>query len=132
MPDHAKRQWRERLDDRNPFKTISANHDLVRATRLAWIEAAQEILEAAREHSKQVDGSSVATTVREFDALIVDIVFDARDLALDRRKDPGASPIDADVEGIINGMPELVSPGIHAGIGSAVTSRFVEALAELR
>jgi hypothetical protein len=47
IPDHIKKQWQERLGDHNPFRTISTNHDLVRATRLAWIEAAQDVLKAA-------------------------------------------------------------------------------------
>jgi len=52
IPEHLKKQWLERAGDLNPFKSIGANHDLVRATRLAWIEAAQEILEAANQSGR--------------------------------------------------------------------------------
>jgi hypothetical protein len=33
-PEHIKKRWLERLGDHHPPKTISANQDLVRATRL--------------------------------------------------------------------------------------------------
>jgi tetratricopeptide (TPR) repeat protein len=131
VPDHLKNQWLERLGDHNPFKTISANHDLVRATRLAWVEAAQDILKAARVYSTAGEWQKQAATIRTFDEIISDILLEARDHALDRRTDPGHSPIDAHLQTVINGVPEMISPGEHAGTGASVTSGFSGVLAGL-
>lgn len=131
IPVHLKKQALERLGDRDPFKTISANHDLVRATRLAWIEAAQEILKEARAISGRGEWRSGNEAIKAFEFVIKDILSDARDEALDRRKHPGSSPIDIHVQVIIQGVPELVSPGDHQGAGAPVTSNFSRVLAEL-
>ncbi|MFD1303058.1 hypothetical protein ACFQ4G_15900, partial [Methylobacterium marchantiae] len=130
-PAHLKQRALERLGDHNPFKTISANHDLTRATRLAWIEAAQEIMKAARAAVGEREWRAEADAVARFHGLVEDALLDARALALDRRKDPGASPIDRHVQAVMDGVPELVSPGRHEGLGRAVTGGFVEALAAL-
>jgi tetratricopeptide (TPR) repeat protein len=130
-PDHVKKQWLERLNDHNPFKNISANHDLVRATRLAWIEAAQDILKEAKAGSTGTEWRGAAADITAFDSVITDILLDARDHALDRRSHPGSSPIDAHVQAVITGVPELVSPGDHAGIGAGVTAGFTATLAKL-
>jgi tetratricopeptide (TPR) repeat protein len=130
-PDHLKKKWLERLADHNPFKTISANHDLVRATRLAWIEVAQEVLKEARACSTGDEWRGSAADISAFDASIDDILLDARDHALDRRRNPGFSPIDAHVQSVIAGVPELVSPGEHVGIGGRVTAAFTSTLGGL-
>jgi hypothetical protein len=130
-PDHLKKQWLERLADHNPFKTISANHDLVRATRLAWIEAAQDVLKAAKARPTDGEWRGPAADIPAFDAVIGDILLDTRDHALDRRTHPGSSPIDAHVQAVITGVPELMAPGEHAGIGGGVTAGFTVTLAAL-
>ncbi len=130
-PDHLKRQWRERLNDHNPFKTISANHDLVRATRLAWIEAAQEVLAKSRQTAAQIEWQSSAATIQTFDELIAKMLVVVRDHALDRRTAPGPSPIDAHMEDIIAGVPEFVSTGSQENSGRSVTGGFTETLAAL-
>lgn len=129
-PEHIRKRWLERLGDHNPFKTISANEDLVRATRLAWIEAAQEVMKHVHRLGAQhwrTDRNRRA----EFEAAVAEALLDARDHALDRRKHVGPSPIDRHVEAVIHGMPELVSPGAHEGLGAGVTEGFALVLAEL-
>lgn len=130
IPEHLRKQWQERLGDYLPFKDISANHDLVRATRLAWIDAAQMILREAQTATSAVLERQDAA-VRDFHPIILEALLDARDVALDRRNHPGQSPIDDDVAAIVAGVPELIAPGEHAGIGQSVTSRFVVALSGL-
>ena len=66
-PEHLKKRWLERLNDHNPFKVISANHDLVRATRLAWIEAAQEVLKEGKRRSAMDEWHSQASAIPAFD-----------------------------------------------------------------
>lgn len=131
IPDHVKRRALARLDDRNPFKSISANHDLVRATRLAWIEAAQDVIAVARSQASSSDWRGQSADIVRFADLIDDALLDSRDHALDRRKSPGPSPIDAHVQAVIDGVPELMSPGEHVGIGASVTDGFPSVLAGL-
>lgn len=130
-PEHLKRQWLERLADNNPFATISDNHDLVRATRLAWIEAAQDVLKAVRARQSDPEWHAQNASVSAFDDTIRDILLDARDHALDRRKAPGRSPIDAHVEAVIAGVPEHVRPDEHTARGASVSADFTETLAAL-
>jgi hypothetical protein len=40
IPEHWKKRALVRIADHNPFDVIADNHDLIRATRIAWIEAA--------------------------------------------------------------------------------------------
>ena len=54
LPSQWKRQAKERINDFNPFKVIANHHDLLRAARLAWIEAAREVLNVAKLSSSQV------------------------------------------------------------------------------
>jgi hypothetical protein len=130
-PDDVKKQWLVRLNDHNPFKTIAANHDLVRATRLAWIEAAQEVLNEAKAVAGRHEWHGSADAILAFDTVIRKNLLDVRDHAFVRDEDAGPSPIDAHVEAVIAGVPELVSPGEHAGIGAEVTTGFTITLARL-
>lgn len=130
-PDHLKRKWLERLADHNPFRTISANKDLVRATRLAWIEAAQDVLKEGKARASDHEWRELAPDIHAFDHAITDILLHARDHALDRRKDTGASPVDVHVQAVIEGVPQLIAPGDHTGVGSDVTAGFVATLADL-
>ncbi len=43
VPEHWRKSAVARLQDVNPFATIPANEDLLRALRLAWIEVAVQI-----------------------------------------------------------------------------------------
>ncbi|MBB5759515.1 hypothetical protein HNR00_004249 [Methylorubrum rhodinum] len=130
-PDHLKRRWLARLGDANPFASISANHDLVRATRLAWIEAALEVLDEARQRAWDPEWRGAAADIERFETEARERLLDARDLALDRRREPVASPIDAHVDAIVNGVPEFVAPGRDPGLGDAVTAAFPGVLAAL-
>ncbi|MDR4513122.1 hypothetical protein [Nitrosomonas sp.] len=49
LPEHWQRRTNERLGDFNPYNAIAGNHDLMRAARLAWIKAALEVLNTAKE-----------------------------------------------------------------------------------
>lgn len=131
VPLHLKRQWLARFSDRNPFKTISANHDLVRATRLAWIEAAREILAAAKRVAKTPEWARDSAAIQAFQPLLEERLSAMRDNALDRRKHPGAEPIDRHLHDIIRGAEEVVAPGNRRGIDMPVTHGFAAVLADL-
>ncbi len=130
-PEHIKRKWLERLSDKNPFKTISANHDLVRATRLAWIEAAQAICGEVVKRSELSEWKLKAPDILRFNTLITDVLIEERDHALDRRHKPKQSPIDLHVNEIVTGVPELIAPGENIDVGNNVTVNFSTILASL-
>ncbi len=62
VPDHWKKRALGRVADRNPFRNISANHDLARAVRIAWVEAALEVLDAPKGQADASDWLKVRTS----------------------------------------------------------------------
>ena len=86
IPGHVQRQAQERLGDFNPFRTISANHDLLRATRLAWIEATQEVLKEA-ERRAEADSRADSNALYAFLHDVSQRLNAVRHEALDRRGD---------------------------------------------
>jgi hypothetical protein len=129
--EHIKNQALARLKDLNPFGTIPDSPDLVRATRIAWIEAALEVLRQGQALSEQREWHEQEAVILKFNETIKPILIGTRDHALDRRKDPGTSPIDVHVQDVIVSVPELVAAGDHAGIGADVNAGLSSTLAQL-
>jgi tetratricopeptide (TPR) repeat protein len=125
VPDHLRRRAAAQFGDLNPFKTISANHDLVRALRIAWVEAACDVLDAARPQ-EAADGE-----VARFEALARRELMTLRDAAFDRREHPGESAIDAHLDHVLQGVPEFVAPGIDRHSARPITGSFARTLAAL-
>lgn len=69
LPEHWQRRANERLNDFNPYSVIAGNHDLLRAARLAWVQAALEVLDVVRK-SAQSGGQAFddKNTVVRFEA----------------------------------------------------------------
>ena len=130
-PDPLKRQALARLADHDPFRIIAVNHDLVRATRLAWIEAARAILDAAEKAATIPDWRSEAAVVAEVVHLARTATGRLRDRALDSSRHPGETAIDNHVTAILRGVPEFVAPGGDSAAQDAVTAGFAAVLAEL-
>lgn len=132
LPDHWQRRASERFNDFNPFSVIAGNHDLLRAARLAWVQAALEVLDVAR---KSVQSSSSAfdhkDTVTRFEALARDAILKIRSEALDRRTDPGDSPIDHHLQTIIEGASEFIAPGKSKTQSQSLTLGFDQTLAAI-
>lgn len=127
LPDHWQRRANERLNDFNPFSVIAGNHDLLRAARLAWVQAALEVLDVVR---KTAQSGGQATVVR-FEALARDAILKIRSEALDRRTDPGDSPIDHHLQTIIEGTSEFIAPGENKTQNQALTLDFDRTLAAI-
>lgn len=125
IPEHVKKQVLARLGDANPFKQTSVNHDLVRATRLAWIAAALDVIAAAQVAAGAQDD------VRRVAELAVTALRQARAVAFDRDKDPLLSPIDRHVEALMHGVPEFAAPQGSQAAAEAVTAEFEIVLAEI-
>lgn len=69
IPDHFRRQAMARLRNNNPFRYLPVRAELVRALRIAWVEAALPILDSARglsmPNKKPVRGPRKKRTARE-------------------------------------------------------------------
>ncbi len=123
IPDHLRKEALARLDEVLALKQTSVNHDLVRATRLAWIAAALDIIAAVRV------AAGTQLEVGRVSELAVTKLRQARAIAFDRDEDPLLSPIDRHVEALMRGVPEFVAPqGSHAA-AQAVTAEFEVVLA---
>jgi len=103
VPQHIQRRAAARLSDLNPFRTISANHDLVRALRIAWVEAASEILDAAKH------GASESEDIARFEAVARHELVALRDAAFDRRAHPGETAIDAHLNSLLPSQRDLTT-----------------------
>ncbi|MGD9615348.1 MAG: tetratricopeptide repeat protein [Alphaproteobacteria bacterium] len=125
LPDHLKRRAAARFDDLNPFNELSANHDLVRALRLAWVEAAGEVLDAA-EHE-----ASRNSEVARFEAVARRGLIAVRDAAFDRGAHPGESAIDRHLPVVLQGVPEFVAAAPDSGPERSLTRSFTMTLAAL-
>jgi hypothetical protein len=122
VPQHIQRRAAARLNDLSPFRTISANHDLVRALRIAWVQAACEVLDAAKHRA------SKSSDVASFELLARQELVAVRDAAFDRRSHPSEMAIDAHLHAVLQGVPELVVAE-PAGLDRAITKSFTETLA---
>jgi tetratricopeptide (TPR) repeat protein len=101
LPQHWRRDALARFNDANPFRSIARNDDLLRACRLAWIEAALRIVDAAKD-APGTDVKTVVKSARQKLKKARSIVFN-RDIAL------APSPIDDHLQAIMNGVAEPVA-----------------------
>ena len=129
--EHWKKRALARLSDHNPFRSISANHDLTRAVRIAWVEAALEILGAAKAQSESREWARESTEIGDFESLARTELVAVRSAAFDRRTHPGKSPIDLAVKSVIDGVPEYIGQSADTGSEADVTGNFSATLAEL-
>ncbi|MCP5241815.1 MAG: NACHT domain-containing protein [Burkholderiales bacterium] len=111
LPEHWQRRTNERLGDFNPYNAIAGNHDLMRAARLAWIKAALEVLNTAKECA-QSSGREFGqkNEILRFESVARQSLIKIRSDALDRRAHPGATPIDTHLKTIIEGTSEFTAP----------------------
>ena len=124
-PDAWKRRALARLNDANPFAATATNHDLLRAVRLAWIEAALAVVRAA------VPDAEWDTVVAQVVQLAKSELTKARSLAFDRDVDPTFSPIDAHLNLIMNGVAEpVVSSATDSG-AQEITRDFASTLCKI-
>lgn len=131
LPEHWRRRARERINDFNPWDVINGNHDLLRAARLAWVEAALDVLDAAKESADSVSREFDSAKMLPFEKLARETLLQIRHDALDRRTSPDASPIDRHIQIIMQGTSEFVAPGDDGGSDAELTQEFENTLAAL-
>lgn len=132
LPQHWQRRANERLADFNPYSVITGNHDLLRAARLAWVMAALEMLDTAKDNAqssgREFDQKNV---ILRFESVARQSLIKIRSDALDRRTHPGDSPIDHHLETTINGTSEFISPGESRSLVQPLTLGFDQTIAAI-
>jgi hypothetical protein len=124
-PDAWKKRALARLNDANPFAATPTNHDLLRAVRLAWIEAALAVVEAAAQDAER------DTKVAQVVELARNELRDARSRAFNRDVDPAFSPIDAHLDLIMNGVAEPIASSVTESRAQEVTRDFAATFCEI-
>lgn len=129
LPDHWVKPLLARANDFNPLYVIKANHDLVRAVRLAWIDAALRIFDEADSRAKP--GYPEAEQIAKFLTEARPILRGIRTDAYNRLTIPEPSPIDAHLKTVIEGVPESMSRDMAQPLVGELTGSFVSTLAQL-
>jgi tetratricopeptide (TPR) repeat protein len=125
VPARYKQRALARLNDVNPFSSVTANEDLLRALRLAWIEAALEIDAAVLHAGAAPEWAGQAQDIQRFSALLVRGLRALRTEAFDRDADPGHAPMDRHLREVIVNVPVTMT-GQQPRLGAAMTDEFRE------
>lgn len=131
VPEHWRKRALARWEDLSPFGAISANHDLIRAARLAWIEAAFAVLDATERASRWPNNVGSREAMNKVLGLARDELRGVRAAAFDRRIVPARTAIDVHLPTIMEGAAELIVPAPPQETGASVTADFTAALASL-
>lgn len=131
VPARIKERLTDQLRRANPFQQISANHDLLRAARLAWIEAAEQILKKALSLADRPEYRGQREEILRFDGVIRPILADIRYDAFNRDGVPPATAIDAVLPILIARVPESIAPEAQQGLSRDVAQAFAGTLADL-
>ncbi len=110
---HVKRTAQARLGEFNPLRNISANHDLLRALRLAWVRAAMDVLDHARVRLDEPEWHSARADAERFDVVARPALRALRSAAFNRNAHPGETAIDASLQAVLDGAAEFI--GAAAG-----------------
>ncbi|CAO3456446.1 hypothetical protein [Azospirillum argentinense] len=107
IPEHWKKRALERLQDLDPFAVIADNHYLVRVLRVAWIDAAEHVLDAGRQAARSPEWSDhQRADIDRFHGLAIMQLRAIRDATFDRRTAPGTSAIDGHLPLVVRGAAE--------------------------
>lgn len=128
VPQHLLRQAHARLGDLNPFRGIAANEDLLRALRLSWIEAAQEVADAVSAQLNLPEWTSQADPLSRFAFVMSNALKRERDQSFDRRIHPGHSPIDSNLTEVLVDVSDYIRGAVVSAPGERLTRSFVATL----
>jgi hypothetical protein len=131
LPAHLRMQARERLKDFNPFATIAANEDLLRAMRLAWIEAAFDVDAAVLRMTGVAEWQDGAAQAKVFSHLLQVQLRQLRHDACNRNLHPGSTAIDAHLNEVLIHVPDFIRAAAGPRPGEVLTRRFVSTLASV-
>lgn len=131
LPPHWRMQAVERLRDFNPLTTIATNDDLMRALRLAWIEAALEVDAAAQSATEFPELHAGAADTERFSEHLRSQLRDLRHQACNRNELPGCTAIDVLLEQVLLCVPEAARDALVQSHSDVLTDSFVPTLASI-
>jgi hypothetical protein len=105
LPANWKKEAVARISELLPQR-ISTNHDLVRAVRLAWIEACLTTLRNAKALTA-IGGEHSQESFEAFSEILVNTLRTERTRCFDREQGPGVSPIDDHVAVVMAGTADF-------------------------
>lgn len=126
LPSHWKSEAAARLSDVLP-KSISTNHDLIRAVRLAWIEACLLVMQEAKQASARTGGN---VDLDSFAQLLGDELRRERLRAFDLSTQLPPSPIDGNVAEVLKGTAKFILSHTDT-LGGTVTRDFANTVGRL-
>lgn len=130
IPRHIQKDVLARLNDFNPFASIASNDDLLRALRLAWVEAALKINKAVQAAASTPEWKPQSKEILGFDSALVGKLRELRSKALHRETHPGNAPMDQHLQELIANSPSsLMSHDLDPG--RKVTQAFCKVIAAL-
>ena len=132
IPSEYRQEAIARFNDRFNFRKISPNHDLIRAVRLSWIEAAFHILDAAAKLADTAEWSAQRRDILTVDKLARTKLRSIRFQAFKRDVLPDdLEIIDRHLTDVMDGVAEMIMPTGPGHVGQAATLSFSETLAAL-
>ena len=123
IPRRYQQRALARLNDVNPFAQTAASKDLLRALRLAWIEAALQVDGAARRAVSAPEWMPQVDKVERFSCFLTVTLRSLRSEAFDRDAEPGRAPMDRHLDELIVHVPATMA-GHSPDAGEAITSGF--------
>lgn len=128
VPRRFRQRAIARLNDVNPFASIAANEDLLRALRLAWIEAALQIDCSVVQTCATPEWASQSRDIQRFSTVLITGLRALRAEAFDRDVHPGHAPMDRHLRELVVDLPATMT-GNRAAAGEAMTESFRENVA---
>jgi tetratricopeptide (TPR) repeat protein len=129
IPERHRKQLRAKAADWNPFAGIADNEDLVRALRLAWIEAALEVNAAAEQQASHPEWQAASVELARFSDLVRKELCALRRAAFNRDEHPGETPIDEHLGVLLIEVPAYIRAAGGERPGDRLTREFVPTLA---
>lgn len=130
LPEHFRKDAQARLQDHNPFAATSANEDLRRALRLAWIEVALKIDKAVVALPSTTEWRAELDSIQRFSGLVRTRLVAIRSQTFDRDTTLQSSPIDKHLHTVLTGVPKYVV-NQDDDRGDDIGRSFCETLAEV-
>jgi tetratricopeptide (TPR) repeat protein len=129
LPEHRRRQALARLQDFNPLAEIPDREDLLRALRLAWVEAALEVDAQVLKQVELPEWQGLARAAHQFSAVMKPALQTLRHDALNRQTAPGQTSLDQHLRVVLMEVPTYAAGAGDATPGLSLSAAFASNLA---
>jgi hypothetical protein len=132
IPPHIRNQARAKLGDILPLSVIPTNHDLQRAVRIAWVNAAVRIIDAAiKEAATAPKSDTEANQVLLFGPYLRSEARNLEHAELNRNEPTRQSPIDGHIELILDYASKWIGGIAKPESAAPITAAFATTAAAL-